>query len=313
MSAEYLKLCDLLKINDQSVADINVSDVLQDAPFLAALPADTASDGTVHKYLKETGAPTIGFRVINDGRENSKSADTLVTINLQVLDASFDADVALAIGYKKGREAFIAREALRHLKAAFVGAEKQIIYGTDNDAAGYAGMADILAHSNDPMVVDAGGTTAGTGSSVWMVRAGPDDVQAIAGKDGMLEMLETVTIQKQGSTTGTYPAYYTPITGWLGLQNGSAYSFGRICNLTEDSGKGLTDALLGKLYAKFPSTRPPTLILMSRRSREQLRASRTAYSPTGQEVPTPTSWEGIPIITCESISNTETLLTQATE
>ena len=311
MAATYMTLADLVKINDQNLADLNVSDILNDAPFLAALPADVASNGTLHKYLKETGAPVIGFRAVNDGRELKASADTLVTVTLQILDATFRADVALAMAYSKGRDAYIAREAARHMKAAFFGAEKQLIYGTIADAAGYTGMAQVITHKDDAMAVDAAGTTAGNGSSVWMVRATPDDVQAIAGNNGNIEMLDTVVVEAAGSATGTYPALYTPITGYLGLQCGSAYSIGRICNLTADSGKGLTDSLLGALYAKFPATRPPTLILMSRRSREQLRASRTAYSPSGQEVPSPKEWEGIPILTTDAIVNTETLLAAA--
>src|SRR6185295_9665360 len=94
-------LADLVKVNDANLANIEVSDLLQDAPFLAALYAQTASNGTDHKYLKETGAPTVGFRAVNTGRENSSDADTLVTISCSILAASNFVDKALADSYTK--------------------------------------------------------------------------------------------------------------------------------------------------------------------------------------------------------------------
>src|SRR5690606_15613970 len=122
-----------------------ISDLLNLAPMLNVLFADTASNGTTHKYLKETGAPVVGFRSVNAGRATSKSSDTQVSIDLQILAASFWVDKALADANPKGAGAHVAREANRHLRAAFFAAEQQMIYGTVAGAAeGSDGLADAL-------------------------------------------------------------------------------------------------------------------------------------------------------------------------
>ena len=92
------------------------------------------------------------------------------------------------------------------------------------------------------------------------------------------------------------------------LFRSSKYAIVRIANLTADSGKGLTDALLEDAMALFPSSMQPTMICMSRRSRKQLRKSRTTYSPTGSPAPNPVDFDGVPLIVTDSIIDTETLL-----
>ncbi|MCH8046158.1 MAG: hypothetical protein IID44_20795 [Planctomycetes bacterium] len=112
-----------------------------------------------------------------------------------------------------------------------------------------------------------------------------------------------------GSSTGFLPGYYTPITTHLGLAIGSAVSVGRIANLTEDSGKGLTDDLIYESLETFPAGRQPNIIAMSRRSLRQLRNSRTATNATGAPAPRPTEVEGIPIIVTDGINNVEAIET----
>jgi hypothetical protein len=300
MADSFLTLADLLKVNDKNLADINVSDVLNDAPIIRALAAEPV-DGTTHKYLKLTTAPTVGFRDVNEGRDNSKSVDTPVTVDLGILDATFAVDVALADGYNKGPEAYIQREAERHLRAAFFKAETQLLYGTDDDADGFEGLMDSLAFGN-AMVVDAGGDNDGEISTVFAVRStGLNDVVLMAGKNAGLEIGET-TVQRIVQDTGSYPGYYTPIYGWLGLQVGSIYSAGRIANL--DTTDDLDDDLLAELYSKFPATAKPTHFIMSRRSQLQLQQSRTATNPTGAPAPFPQFWQDIPIITTDSVEDT---------
>lgn len=312
MADDFIALADLVTINDQNLADIEVTDLLDDAPFMKALAAETASNGTSHKYTKETGAPVVGFRAPNAGREYDSSDDTLVTIDLKILDASFQIDKALADAYTKGGpEALVAREARRALKAAFFGAEKQFINGTvGGAAAGFTGLADALAALANTKVVNAAGTTAATASSIWMVRTRGDGtaLTAIMGQGGNITIDETTVIKAVDGTGKYYPAYFTPIEGWLGLQLGSVHDVVRIANLTEDSGKGATDALIYKGLELFPAARQPNLIVMNRRSLRQLQASRTATNATGAPAPRPTEVEGIPIVVTDAILSTETLL-----
>ncbi len=312
MADNFQTLADLLKIDTAGASDIDVSDLLNKAQIINRIAAGTASNGTQHQYLKEIGAPVVGFRDPNTGRDVDKSSDELVTINLKILSANTMCDKALADVHKKGPGAFVAREARRHLRQAFFEAEKQMLYGTGNIADGFTGLVDnaSVATLAGEMVIDAGGTTPGTASSVWFIVTNDDetDVTAIAGQDGNIDIGDTIVTKHQDANGKSYPVYYTPIESWLGLQIGCKYSVGRIVNVTEDAGKGLTDDLLSQMLELFPSDKQPSLIGMSRRSRGQLQRSRTTYSPTGQPAPLPSEYEGIPIVVAESIPNTEALV-----
>lgn len=305
MANVYTSLADLVKINDMNLADLDISDLLQDAPLLAALAADVASNGTEHKYLKETGAPVVGFRAANDGRENKASADTLVTITLKILDASFAVDKALADGYRKGAAAYLAREGKRHLKAAFAAAELQLVNGVSADAAGFVGMlaAATIDAVADAMVVNAAGDTANACTTVLALRTSDDgnDVTVITGNDGEITLGDSVVTRLEGAT-GFYPGYFTPASGWMGLQIGSAYSIGRIANLDFDH--MLDDDMISDLLSKFPAGREPNLLVMNRTARKQLQQSRTATNSTGAPAPFPTESFGVSIVTTEAILNT---------
>lgn len=310
MADNLLTLADLVKINDQNLADLDMTDLLNDAPLLAALASDIASNGTSHKYTKESGAPVVGFRNPNEGRNHSKSSDTLVTIDLKILDASFHIDKALADAYTKGgATAMIGREARRHLRAGFFLAEQQFLYGTSNDADGFVGLAQAttLDGLTDDMVVDGGGSEATEShlTSVWMIRTNNDlvDMVAVTGQDGNIQIGESTVIMAEDGDGKKFPAYFTPITGWLGLQIGSIHSICRVANIdtAEGSTDVLTDDLLSMALERFPASRQPNLIVMHRKARGQLQRSRTATSPTGAGAPRPTEYEGIPIITSDAV------------
>lgn len=308
---------DLLTISD-FVADAfdlsprQVTDLSLAAPLVMAAPMEPSSNGTTHKYAKETGAPVVGFRAENAGREFDSSVDTVVSIDLKILDFSWMVDKAVADAWRRGGpKSLIAREGFRHLKSAFFEYEKQIIYGTGNSAAGFAGLAhnalfDALADVLH--VVNAAGTTASTGSSVWLCTLAPEAMAGVMIEESPMELGETIVQNFVDGTGKHLPVYYTPGCSWTGLQIGGVFDVVRIANLTADSGKGLTDALIYEALALFPGDRKPTHIVMNRRSKKQLRASRTATNATGAPAPIPEDVDGIPILTTEAILNTETLL-----
>jgi hypothetical protein len=289
------------------LSDAEVSDLLLGAPFVGMLPAEESSNGTTHLYSKEVGAPVVGFRAENSGREFDSSQDTLVTINLKILDWSSMVDKAVADAWRKGGgTAFVAREGLRHMRSALSHYEKQILNGTvDGDSAGFVGMADVLSDIDGSMVVDAGGSSTDGYSSVYAVRVGENDVIAVF-KGDSIEPGETTVIDAKDATGKHFPAYYTPGTTWVGVQVGSAFSFGRIANLGTGNNETLDDDLIAELLSKFPSDRPPTHLVMNRRSLFQLRSSRTATNATGAPAPIPSEAFGIPIVSTDSITNDET-------
>ncbi len=89
MANDFLNINDLILINDMNLSDVEgITDLTNEAPVLARMPAVSASNGTQHKYLKETGAPNVGFRAVNTGREFDHSVDTLVSIDMKFIDAS---------------------------------------------------------------------------------------------------------------------------------------------------------------------------------------------------------------------------------
>src|SRR3972149_669612 len=305
-----------------NLAPIEVSELLKASPFIASLPMEPSSNGVTHLYTKEAGAPVVGFRAPNAGRDMDSSDDTLVTVTLKVLDFSWLADVAIANAWRKGREAYIAREGARHVKAALGAFERQVINGivgasdsagASGSAAGFAGFRDATTVDAlaDAMVVNATGAVADTASSVWAVRIATDGVCGVfKGEGDSFELGETTVIQSvvnPGTDNKTFPAYYTPGTSWLGLQVGSAFDIGRIANLTASTAP-LTDDLIAQLLEKFPVGYGPTHLLMSRRSRRQLQDSRTATNVTGAPAPFPEESFGVPIIATDAIGNTEELL-----
>lgn len=309
MADTLTTLADMVKLNDVSVADRGATDIFNDAPLLAALMADVASHGTDHKYLKETGAPVVGFRAPNVGKDHGADADVWVTLELKILDACFDIDAKLADSHPRGVEAIMARKASRHLRAAFAAAELQIFNGTGADATGFAGLRDNAGLNGlaDAMVYNAGGSSTGTFSDVWMIRSASDyaDAAVIVGNDGGIDIQPYIRQQVEDATGKKYPAYYQQIDGWLGLQIGGAKSVGRMVNVNHAAAATtftLTDDKLSELFALFPESKPPTHIVMNKTSRKQLQQSRTATNATGAPAPWPTEWEGIPIITTASVN-----------
>ncbi|GAB5513512.1 major capsid protein [Rhodopirellula baltica] len=313
MADTPITIADLVKINSMDVAENDISDLLIDAPLIRSLVADTASNGTSHKYTKEASAPVVGFRSANDGRDHDASSDTLVTIDLKILDASFHVDKAVADAYTKGGpDALMGREAKRHLRAAFSVGEKQLLYGTGNESDGFVGLADAATLSaTDADKVITPSTSVGGFSSVFAIRSVDEmsDLALITGQDGNLEIGDRYEQMVEG-TNGKFPAYCQSITGWMGLQLGSVHSVARLANLGKDTGQ-LDDDLIAQLLALFPSSRPATALVMNRRSLSQLQQSRTATNATGAPAPFPTEAFNVPIILTDSVSNSETQLTAA--
>jgi hypothetical protein len=307
MPQNPLTLADLAKINDVSIRDMGASDIFNDAPFIAAIDVLEASHGTEHKYVKETGAPTVGFRAANVGRDRDKSGDTLVTETLKYLDCAFDVDKMLASSNPRGVDYVMSREGRRHLRAGFAAAERQIFSGTGADAGGYAGLRDNagLNALADAQVVNAGSAAASL-QDIWMIRVDVDtDCCTLIGQMGELKIEPYYEQTVTDSTGKKYQAYVQDCSAWLGFQIAGAKSVVRICNVNNTANATTnicTDALLEQAFELFPAGRPPTHIVMHRRQRSQLKRSRTATRTDGQAAPRPENYEGVPIITTENLT-----------
>jgi hypothetical protein len=107
------------------------------------------------------------------------------------------------------------------------------------------------------------------------------------------------------ATGKSFTAYISQLLAYPGVQMVQQYSVGRIKNITNETNKGLTDTVLGSWLSQFPPAYTPDVIFANRKAIESLRASRTATNVTGAPSPTPTEFEGIPIIKTDMISDAE--------
>jgi len=268
--------------------------------------------GLNYKTLVRTVVPTgSSFRQINEGVAYSKATRENRLVEVYTLNRRWRADKAAADRYEDGWQAYFAIEAMDQLAGASQDLGAQYFYGTNTT---YSGQADgfpglIDAYDSTNMVVDAGGTTATTGSSVWGVRWGSSDVTWVFGQNGMVDVSDVREETVTDSSSNDYTAYVQEILAYPGLQVGANHSIGRIKKLTADSGKGLTDDLVSDLIQKFldQGAMPPDVLYMTPRSLSQLQQSRTATNTTGAPAPFPTESHGIPIAVTNSISNVEDL------
>lgn len=314
MAYAYLTLADVAKFNLADRAAAMIEENLNAAPEISVLPASPI-DGTKFTSLVRTAYPTTTFRQINQGVEPTKSTYVNRTFELFYYDGQMEMDVAVAAADGKGVSHALAVEEQGHGRAFLLTGGSQVWYGTGTggDANGFPGAVTMADSS---LVVDAGGTTATTGSSVYAVVADPNFFELLVSKTAPLTVgswrMQTITRSSKEMT-----AWKNSLEGYIGAAFYSKYAVGRIKKLTADSGKGLTDTLLANLLNSFPVGVRPTHLFMSRRSRQQLQISRTVTlqgggvgNPTGGQgtiAPIPTSYDGVPIIATDSILNTEAL------
>lgn len=312
----------LLDIARQNGVEILIDEAQKATPEVGYGAARTIR-GINYKTLVRTvlGNPSGSFRNANEGAVPHIHVYENRLVETFLLGPIWRCDRAIAKEYEDGEDAYVAREALATMQGEMQGLGKQFFYG--NSATGYGtgaagntkgfpGLIDCYDSSN--MLVDAGGTSASTGSSVWLIRFGELDVQWVWGLNGALAFSDRriETAADPADATKFLEVITQSMTARPGLQVGSLRSVCRIRDLTADSGKGLTDSLISQALAKFPANLPPNAVFMNLRSLQQLQSSRTTTSPTGAPAPFPNSVAGIgnetiPILVSESIVSTETL------
>jgi hypothetical protein len=301
-------LAGILELSDQNNFDIDVSNLFDSAPAIRALAAVMSTQGTDHKYIRETAAAGSAFRAIGAGLDNASETVEQVTVNLKLLDATVRIDQAATKAFKGGEGAYMAARANAALRAAFFQAEKQFFQGTNNSASGFSGLEDWLYTDDvgDDFVVDGGGAA---GKNVWLVRSTPADVALVSNGELELGELDQVSVY-DGSAS--YAAWQLPIMSWLGVQFGSINTVARIYNLDGTSGNTLTDDLLSSAISAFPAGKGPTHIFMDRTSHKELQQSRTATTTTGAPAPFPSESFGVEIVVSDGVGATDAPVTTTT-
>lgn len=308
-------LLDIVKANGNDAMVGLVDETIKAHPEISLVPARTIK-GTMYKTLVRTalGNTSGSFRSANAGTSAIKHTYENRTVETFILTPRFEADKAVADRYEDGPQVYIAQENQGTLEGEMQALARQFYYGagTGGNVLGHPGL--IQSYDTANMVVDAGGTTASTGSSCWLIKYGPKAVQWVWGANGAFAMspLRVESIIDPNDSTKKFSGYVSDMSAYPGLQVGSLQSVCRIKKLTADAGKGMTDALINTALSKFPVGMIPDVILMTRRSLAQLQSSRTATTPTGQPAPFPTSIVGIgganiPISVTDAILDTESL------
>jgi len=306
----YPTLLDILKANNAGGVAAVIDEVSKAHPEIS-LGAARTIPGLSYETLVRTGLgrTTGSFRDANAGSTPIKNTYANRKVETFIDEARIECDKAVADRSIDGPTAYIAMESEGVLEGEMQGLCRQFYYGrnTNGNSQGYPGLIDAYDATN--MAVDAGGTTDDVATSVWAVKFGPQGVQFVYGQNGMFAFSPTriESIIDPNDSTKKFDGYVRTLLFYPGVQCGSVRAIGRIKKLTTDSGKGLTDALISQLLSKFEVGVVPDVLLMTRRSRQQLQASRTATNQTGSPAPIPTESFGVRIEATDAIVNTEKL------
>jgi hypothetical protein len=309
-----LNLLDVAKLRGNSKEVGLIESVMTAAPELAVIAARTIK-GTSYKTVDRTALPNTGFANANEGIIPDKSSYATKTVECFIFRGAINVDKITAMANEDGPAALQALEADGVGRSAGLKIGKQIWYGTAEDTKGFPGLRSYCPAG---MKVDATGTTAATGSSVYGVKFGPQHVQMIYGGGSVLTLPPFREQSITDANGGQYDAYVSNLAAWVGMQCVHPYSIGRIHNLTAETGKGLTDSLIADLLALYPVGFTPDALFMTRRSRLQLQKNRTVTlqgngsrgsigSDSGLVAPIPTEAFGIPIVVTDNLLNTEVL------
>lgn len=325
-------LLDIAKLNGNDPMIGLIEENLTYAPELSVVPARTVR-GTSYRTVSRDTYPGVGFRAANGGVTYTKSTFLNRLHECYIFSGNLRVDVAVANAHEDGPAALQTIEAMGVTRNAMIEIGQQFFYGTANDAKGFPGLKSFhdafsteleARATGSSIVIDAGGTTASTGSSVYGVKFGDQGLQFIFGNNSAIALGEWFQQMVNDGTAGQdYLAYVNSLNAWIGLQAANPYCVGRIKKLTADSGKGLTDSLGEDLLALYPVGFAPDAWFMTRRSRRQLQKSRsvvlssgapqrqnaTAVGSGGMEIvaPIPTEMAGIPIICTDSLNDIESL------
>jgi len=331
-----------------------------DAPALAAFDARTAT-GNRFMALALTGIPTAsGFKNYGEGATHAsanlavrefeaKLAVAKVKVE-QISAARWDAEHA-ASGTTYFDLQVMARMAseMRHL-------ERTIFYGTVQDAKGFPGLkqltpftsSNVLELTESPededfvrTVIDAGGSTSTTASSVYSVIHGPLDCQLVVCNDGGGELFHMSEPRLQDFAPdsdlpdATLEYMVAQIQGHFGVAVSgmnqtpndvvpTQYSVRRLANVTMQDNCKLTGAMMDLLSDSHGDGRRPSAFYMSKRSGRQLAVDGGATevfvslggggdarnTTTRKQPKAPLEWDNTPIIYTSAIKNVDALETE---
>jgi hypothetical protein len=328
-AAGTINMLDLSKANSDEVVGPLIEEAVGVHPEMTTLAANQLGAGNLsYQTLIRTGYPTAGFHDMGGGLSATKSMTRMERFEVYPFGGRVEAAKHIADNWKRGgAPGYFSWEALGIMKASLFQLAKQIWYGRASDGKGFPGLknftafgatvADPLTGKVYPMCIDATGTTASTASSCYLVVSNEQNVEVQFGNGSPFELPtpRIGDIADPNDAGKKIEAYISVLQGFAGLTTPNVHCVRRICNLTNDSGKGMTDALLAKALKSFPAGIKPTGIYMSADQLYLLQISRTTVlngngrglKDQDQVAPLPTSYAGIPIYATDAIGDTDAI------
>lgn len=327
--AGSMNMLDLSKANDSDVVQPIIEEAVGAFPEATTIASNQLGAGELsYQTLIRDGYPSVSFHDMGAGLTASKSKTRLERFECFPIGGRVQAPRHMADNWKRGgAPGYFAFEALGIMKAAIFTMAKQLWYGRVSDAKGFPGLKNFTAYGTtitDPLTsksyalaINAAGTTANTASSCYLVVSNADNVELQFGTGSVFDLPEPriADYVDPNDSTKTIEGYVSVLQGFAGLQTPNVHCVRRIFNLTDDSGKGMTDALLAKALKEFPAGVRPTGIYMSTFQRYKLQISRTVVlhangtQRTDQPnlAPMPTEYDGIPIYATDAIADTDAI------
>lgn len=299
--------------NDMTIGLIEEAE--KAAPEVRVFPFRTIT-GTSYTTSIRVGLPVTGFRDVNQGLKASKSTFEQRLIQARVFGGRVECDLAILQADPEGPERLKSIEAIGVAESAMQTLGHQVWYG--RLTKGDKGFPGLQGQVWGDMLVNGGGDTNGALSSFYGVRFGAQDVGLIGGNDSTLTLGNWREETLRDKDDNPYPGEVADLLSWIGLECLNRHAVGRIANLGDGSGQGLTDSKIADLMAKFPAGKKPDMWFASTNQLRHLQQSRTVVITTGPTVkasstlesvaPWPTEAFGIPIVETDSIVNTEALV-----
>ena len=330
-------------------------------PALMAIDSRTSS-GTTFKSLARTSLPTAsGFKDYGQGFGSGNAGFTLREFEAKLCGALVQVEDITAARWdaEKGMDApsYFQLQVNARMESELKNIEKAMFLGTNQDAKAFPGLkqltpfvsTNVIELTEEPAdtdyartVIDAGGTTSSTASSVYAIVEGPLDCQLVICNDGaggeffkMSEPVKQHIAPDANSPTELLLYTLTQIHAHFGISVSgmnqtpnsvvpTQYSLRRLANVTAQSGCTVNDAKLELLCDSFPDGKRPTKLIMSYRSGRQWADSRSASTVTlnlggpgdarnntaSIRAARPTFFEEIPVIYTSAIGNTDAIETE---
>lgn len=282
-----------------------VKEHLKAVPALGYFPIDRIEHGLKYTTQFMVELPSTGFRKLGEGRDPSKGRYEEREFKMYLFGGRAEAEIAAYQADSGGESAVKGRVVKDTAESALEALDGQIFYGVTLDDDGFPGLKAFTPFGG-AYTKNAGGTTAITASSVYGVKFGEDYCSLKWGGTG--DPFNLGEWRKQditGTNNKPIPGEVADLEGWIGLVIKHKASVVRICNITADAGKGVTDELLGAAIDLLPTKMKPDVWFMSKRSRTQLRLSRSTPETVYPNMPTESN--GIPIEVDDSILDTDAI------